>query len=378
MKSLKILTFLRYPPWDKRAAGGQFSAWSTIKWLAKKGHCLKVVIGDTSEPLPCVDNIEFYKTKPYKINRTNITWFMESLKFKNIDLVYGFDPENFLTNLYCKKVRKVPIVHEVKSPRVSPLPLRNIYKVSSIESLKWHLYFSFDSFACRYSDVIFVPSNYSKNMIKKEYKLEPSKIFAIPNGVERDILRKHDENFERNNVKLIFIGKLVAQKGVDILIKSIKEVVKKGYNVTLMIVGNGDLEEEYKKMVLKFGLESNVKFLGFVSGDGKFELLKTSDIFVFPSNHESFGNVLIEAMASSLPVITTNVTAIPEVVDTDTGILILPNNAKALAEAIIYLIKNPDEMRRMGLAGYEKVKKYFIWDTIIDKKIDILKKILDN
>jgi len=367
MESLKILTFLRYPPWDKRAAGGQFSAWSTIKGLAEEGHCLKVIIGDTPEPLPPVDNIEFYKTKSYKINKTNITWFKESLKFKNIDLVYGFDPENFLTNLYWKKIRKVPVVHEVKSPRVSPLPIRNIYKISSIEALKWHLYFSFDSLACKYSDIIFVPSNYSKNMIIKMYNLSPSKIFAVPNGVEKSILRNHNKDFDRNNVRLLFIGKLVAQKGVDILIKSIKNVVKRKYSVTLLIVGNGDLEQ-YKKLVLKLSLESNVKFMGFLIGDEKFELLKNSDIFVFPSNYESFGNVLIEAMASGLPVITTNITAIPEIVDTDSGILIPPNDVNALAEAIIHLIENPDEMKRMGLAGYEKVENYFTWDAIISEK----------
>lgn len=378
MESLKILTFLRYPPWDKRASGGQVVAWSTIKGLAKEGHCLKVVIGDTPEPLPCIDNIEFFKTKPYKINKTNFTWFMESLKFKNIDLVYGIDPENFLTNLYWKKVKKVPVIHEVQSPRISALHIKNIYKISSIEALKWCLYFSFDRLACSYSDAIFVPSTYSKNMIIKEYKVQSSKIFIIPNGVKRAILRKHEKKLDRNNVKLIFIGKLVAQKGVDILIKSIKEIMRRKYNVTLSIVGNGDLQEEYEKLVLDLGLESNVKFMGFVIGNEKFELLRNSDIFVFPSNHESFGIVLIEAMALSLPVITTNITAIPEVVGTDTGILISHNDVNALTEAITYLIENPDEMKQMGLAGYERVEKFYTWDKVINKKIDVFKKICLN
>lgn len=378
MESLKILTFLRYPPWDKRASGGQFSAWTTIRKIAERGHFIRVVIGETSEHLPNLDNLEFYKSRSYEINKSNFSWLRDSLKFEDVDLIYGFDPENFLTNMYWKKILGTPIIHEVKSPRVSPLPpVRYFYKISSMKSLRWHSYFSSDSYACKFSDVIFVPSKYSKKMITDSYNVNPLKITVIPNGIDRNALKKRRKTLDKDNVNLIFIGKLSYQKGLDVLIKSIREVKKSGHNVTLRIIGDGDFEK-YKLLVSKLDLNSNIKFLGRITGEDKFSVLSASDIFVFPSNYESFGNVLVEAMARSLPIISTNTTAIPEVVGGDAGILISPNDPISLARAINCLIENPRETKRMGIAGYKRVEKYYTWDKIIDWKINIFKNLIDS
>jgi glycosyltransferase involved in cell wall biosynthesis len=104
-----------------------------------------------------------------------------------------------------------------------------------------------------------------------------------------------------------------------------------------------------------------------------------ADLFVLPSRRESFGLVLAEAMAAGLPVIATQVGAIPEVVkDGETGILVPPEDPSALANAVSDLLDHPRVMKDMGTRGRERAEKHFTWDKVAQRVVRTYHQILDH
>ena len=157
---------------------------------------------------------------------------------------------------------------------------------------------------------------------------------------------------------LATLGRLSPEKGQIHLLKAIKSVKNIFPDILLLVIGDGALRKELESFVEKENLTHNVRFTGLCYDPTPF--LRDIDIFILPSLYESFGIVLLEAMAQGKPVIASRVNGIPEVVaDQHTGILVPPANPQALAEAIIKLANNKELARKMGLSGYERVNKLF-------------------
>jgi glycosyltransferase involved in cell wall biosynthesis len=131
-----------------------------------------------------------------------------------------------------------------------------------------------------------------------------------------------------------------------------------------------------KKLVKKQNIEKNVEFLGFISDDEKYACYNSADIFVLPSLEESFGIVLLEAMACRKPVVASNVGGIPFVVaDEKTGLLFESNDPEDLAEKIITLLRNRELQENMGRAGRERAKE-FGWDKIAKTTVRLYQEII--
>jgi len=158
------------------------------------------------------------------------------------------------------------------------------------------------------------------------------------------------------------LGQLIPGKGQDVLLKAAAQVLKKVPEVKFMIVGDGspsyikNLEDLSKDL----GLSGKVLFTGFREDIPR--IMSTLDIVVLPSTThlEGLSRVIIEAMASSKPVIATNSGGNPEaIVDGATGILVLPEDPSSLAESILDLIKDETKRNRMGEAGRKRAEKLF-------------------
>jgi glycosyltransferase involved in cell wall biosynthesis len=143
------------------------------------------------------------------------------------------------------------------------------------------------------------------------------------------------------------------------------------------LVGKGTQELELKQLTRKLNLEKHIKFAGYVDGWSNeiTDYYNSADIFVFPSLKEGFGMVLVEAMACGLPVISTNTSAIPEVVG-DAGILVEPRNPRVLADAIIRLIEDIGLRKRLGKKGRRRVVEEFTWDIVTDKILGIYEEVI--
>jgi len=144
------------------------------------------------------------------------------------------------------------------------------------------------------------------------------------------------------------------------------EIVKEVPDVKLVFVGHGGMREELEMLSKKLGVKKNVKFAGFVEESMKPLYYRAADVFCLPSvmTHEIFGIVNLEAMACSVPIVASKIGGIPDVVrDGENGLLVLPRDSDALADAITYLLEDEDVREKMGKNGRKKVEDYS-WNRV--------------
>ncbi len=194
--------------------------------------------------------------------------------------------------------------------------------------------------------LVLAPSEHMRNLVLKHYPSE-EKVKTIYWGMEKA------PKPGRKEKTIIFAGRLFERKGAQHLIEAAKGMDLQGYEI--LIVGNGPM----RKQLEESAKGSNVRFLGWLPRDKLLDLYSTASIFVFPSTQESFGMVVIEAMAAGMAVIAANDSALPEVVG-DAGVLVEPKNSEAIRTALFGLISNPKKIKEFG----EKARlrsKQFTW-----------------
>ena len=173
------------------------------------------------------------------------------------------------------------------------------------------------------------------------------RVFAAPS--ERSSSDRHAE--------ILFVGRLLRGKGLALLFEAIEELRRRGLVVVATIVGDGPAREELEAVVQRRQLSAHVRFLGSIGQDDIRAHYARADIFCLPSFAEGIPVVAIEAMAMELPLVTTRIMGIPELVDDGTeGLLTPPGRADALTEALDRLVRTPEERRRMGRAARRRVE----------------------
>jgi glycosyltransferase involved in cell wall biosynthesis len=180
----------------------------------------------------------------------------------------------------------------------------------------------------------------------------------LPNG---ESFRK---KYNITGKMILSVGRLI--KGHEFLIKSFAEVLKSQPDVSLVIVGEDWGEKaRLKELVRTLKLEGKVIFTGFLSLAQMPNAYVGADIFVNPSEHESFGIVILEAMACKKPCIATKVGAASEIIgEGNTGLLVDYGNSKQMVSAILNLLNNDDLRRTMGDKGRQRVIANFTWEKI--------------
>lgn len=211
-----------------------------------------------------------------------------------------------------------------------------------------------------------------------------SKIVVVRNGINDH----YKEYFSRNNpglnkpIKIIYLSSLSKEKGYLDVIQAIPEVIKKYKNVKFIFAGEYWKKEDEifaKNYISNNKLSSFIDHIGVVAGKEKFDLLLSSDIFVFPSYNEGQPFAIIEAMSAGLPIITTDTGAIKEmVIDGENGFIVEKQNPAQIAQKIIYLIENPDERMRMGQKSRERFLKYYTKDQFINGLAKVFEEVLAN
>lgn len=159
----------------------------------------------------------------------------------------------------------------------------------------------------------------------------------------------------KNKKIILYLGYLQKRKGVDWLIKAFKEL--KDENTVLIIAGTGEDEEKLKKMVQD---NKNIYFVGYVQGKEKANYYNVSDIFVLPTLHDPWPQVILEAMSFGLPIITTRADGSAEELIKDNGIVIEPTNKDELKEALNLLLDNKILQEKMSRKSQQIAKKFDI------------------
>ena len=161
-------------------------------------------------------------------------------------------------------------------------------------------------------------------------------------------------------IRLITVGRLHPSKGHDILLRSVKMLVDRRKRVSLRLAGSGGEQSSLEQLAEELGISDNVKFLGSLSEERVVAELQSSDIFALASHAEPLGVVYMEAMALGIPTIGTRAGGVGEIItDGVDGVLVPPNDAEALAEAIESLMADPQRRMTIGRAGRETIASNF-------------------
>ena len=165
-------------------------------------------------------------------------------------------------------------------------------------------------------------------------------------------------------VKLIYVGRLAHEKGVSVLIRSLIKLKQEGVAYELTLVGDGPERRELEKLVASQGLQANIIFHGYADQNTVRQKLLASDIFVLPSFAEGVPVSFMEAMASGVPVVGTNVGGVSELIEHGvTGLVVPPADEASLKLAINRYINDPDLRQQVRLAARMSVEKHFNLDT---------------
>ncbi|MDO8523837.1 MAG: glycosyltransferase family 4 protein, partial [bacterium] len=160
------------------------------------------------------------------------------------------------------------------------------------------------------------------------------------------------------------LGKSGMHKGLTTLIEAISAVRKVISDACISVVGDGDMRAVYERYLRELGLADAVTFKGKLAGDALAGAYRDAHVFALPTVNDSSPMVILEAMASGLPTVTTRIGGIPSIVDDQkTGFLIDPHDVNALSEKIIELLKNPAYAVSFGAEARAKILKGYRWDT---------------
>ncbi|MEM0372800.1 MAG: glycosyltransferase [archaeon] len=343
------------------------------KYLAKKGHDVVVIASEHKKGLPKTETIDgigvvrvptLFKFSAAPINPAV---FFEVMK-RDFDICNIHEPNPFNNFLACAAcfLKKKPFVVTYHSDIIG--------RGGILKPFFW-LYKNFTQRIIFARAKMIMPTSPQYVRISDTLpSVDRKKITVIPNGVDLAKFRHLKKKRRKNEV--LFIGRLIYYKGLDVLIKAMKEVVERVPDAKLKIAGTGELEAELKALAKQLKLEKNIKFLGRVSDKELERLLNESAVFVLPSVHrsEAFGIVILEAMSAGCPVITTDISGTVYAAG-DAGIIVKNKNVGDLADAIIRVLKDEKLQKRMSKLGLKQAKR-FQWKNIAEMTEQVYKKVL--
>nr|WP_290907306.1 glycosyltransferase [Anoxybacillus sp.] len=198
--------------------------------------------------------------------------------------------------------------------------------------------------------------NYFSEIVKKE------KIQILYNGVKIS----GSSPSRMNDIPIcLFLGRLGKRKGTYDLIEAIRIIKDKGLKAKFLLAGDGEIEN-IQQCIKDYNLGDYVETLGWISGEQKLSLLQKADLFVLPSYNEGLPMAILEAMDFGLPVISTPVGGIPEVIkNEENGFLVQPGDIKELASAIEKIIVDKNVRERIGMNNKQKIKEKFDLDVLL-------------
>jgi phosphatidylinositol alpha-mannosyltransferase len=200
----------------------------------------------------------------------------------------------------------------------------------------------------------------------------PGDYKVIPNGV--DVARlagaQPIARYRDGTLNILFVGRFENRKGAMYLLKAFRQLRKRGIRCRLLLAGTGPQEREMRRYIATRRL-GEVELLGRISDDDKARYFATADVFVSPATgQESFGIVLLEAMAAGKAIVCSDIHGYKGVVRRgEQALLVPPKDVKALTEALETVLRNPEMRARMGASGRERVVQYG-WENITAKVDD--------
>lgn len=195
------------------------------------------------------------------------------------------------------------------------------------------------------------------------------KIEVCPTPIRTHLIDSTPRQYRRSSgQKLLNVGYLCRQKGLDILLRAMARLVDSGYSPHLTLVGDGPARPALARLAERLGLRARVNFVGHVPQDQLATFYRDCDVFVLPTRYEGLGRVLVEAALAGAPIVTTAIGPTCEAVQPGkTALVVPPNDACALAAAIGNLLDQPELARSMGEKGRQFARQHFDYEKMMDE-----------
>jgi glycosyltransferase involved in cell wall biosynthesis len=226
---------------------------------------------------------------------------------------------------------------------------------------------------------VFAVSEKVRQYCIQEDHLIAARVYTIHNGLDVNRFVTPRDGFHKDAL-VTSVGNVRRVKGHDLFIRAAAIIAQRFPEVKFSIAGEvleTEYFEELRRLIETLGLTQCFRFEGGVTDLPRF--LEGADIFVLPSRSEGFSNAIVEAMASSLPVVATRVGGNPEAVkDGITGIVVPPEDPAALADAVLQLLADPAQSRVMGEAGKRVAMQEFSADSVMNRVVDIYRRLLSS
>ena len=375
---MKILMLSwEYPP---RVVGGIARVVHDLSHrLIRDGHDVTVITyRDGDVPYEENDNgVKVYRVDNFMIQPNNfIDWIMQ-LNFNMIakageiiakdgkfDVIHAHDWLVAYAAKTLKYAYNTPIVSTIHATEAGRNSGIQGEQQKYINDTEWMLTYE--------SSEVIVNSNYMKNELQRLFGLPFEKINVVPNGVDLNIFDnvERDYDFRRqyamDNEKIIlFVGRLVYEKGVQHLIAAMPKILSNYHDAKLIIAGKGPMLDELRNEVNSLGLGNKVYFTGYLNSKQVKKMYRAADIAVFPSTYEPFGIVALEAMLSDNPIVVSDVGGLNEIVDHGVnGMKSYAGNYNSIADSILTLLFDHKLCDSIVKNAKQKVKIEYNWPKI--------------
>lgn len=248
-------------------------------------------------------------------------------------------------------------------------------------SFNWFLRI-FEEGMLKRSNKIIAVSDFTRRELLQYYKIGEDKIRVIHNGVDTNKFQpaidkrkaKQELGFNPDDIAILSVGRLYARKGLFTLIESIPAVVRRFPRAKFIISGKGQ-SDEMKKLVAhaqKLGVKDSIIFTGYYPDRKLPRLYQAADVFAFSTFYENLPFAVLEALSTGLPVVTTRVGGIPEMIeDGGNGFLVQPFSPHELSERILYFLEHPSEASEMALLARKIIEERFDWRLIVKKVLRV-------
>jgi glycosyltransferase involved in cell wall biosynthesis len=244
----------------------------------------------------------------------------------------------------------------------------------------------------RGAERIFAVSNFTKLEIEKLFNIPPGRIEVVYNAIDERLLHGHTnlqerqliaERYQVNYPFLLYAGRISAHKNVPRMIEAFSalktELQKDGLfpDLKLIIIGDDvSGNPDLRRTVIRSGVQNDVRFLGFVPIEVLRIFYDAAKIFVFPSLYEGFGLPPLEAMAHGTPVVTSNVSSLPEVVG-NAAVMVHPENVFEIMRALHRVLLDQPLREKMKERSYRQAEK-FSWEKSVRRIVNVYRKVLND
>ncbi|MGG1661643.1 1,4-alpha-glucan branching protein domain-containing protein [Brevibacillus sp. NRS-1366] len=227
------------------------------------------------------------------------------------------------------------------------------------------------------SDRVLVCSHYMGQEVMRLFSVAQEKLSVIYNGVEAVAAREGDLQQLRQELGLgdgpilFFVGRLVREKGVHLLVEAVVRLAGAYPALKLVIAGKGPMEADLKRLAVQMGVADRVLFLGFVDDVRRNQLFCLADVAVFPSLYEPFGIVALEAMAFGTPLLVADTGGLREIVrHGENGATMYTGDVESLVNQLHWMLGNPDRRYQMAKAAENDVRQHYDWAYLARKTIE--------